>query len=81
MKHARMAAMESIVLGFVPQTVRMIYVTMQTERVPVNLDGKELTAAKVNIDIMYSASDKYNEIRYVNKTNTIHVNTAIIAPI
>ena len=48
MKHARKAAMESIVLSIASQTVRMIRVTMCTERVPVNLAGKDLTAAKVN---------------------------------
>ena len=48
MKHAGKVAMESIVLSIAPQTVRMVYVIMCTERVPVNLAGKDLTAARVN---------------------------------
>ena len=43
--------MELIVLRIALQTVRMTCVTMLTERVPVNLDGKGSTAAKVNIHL------------------------------
>ena len=52
-KHAREAALEGIVLSTAPQIVRMMRVTMLTERVPVNLDGKGSTAAKVTMDFCF----------------------------